>query len=52
LSCRSGAAGDRPEHLGFGVIANLTYEPPYLFARRMSTLDHLTRGRVGWEHRD
>jgi alkanesulfonate monooxygenase SsuD/methylene tetrahydromethanopterin reductase-like flavin-dependent oxidoreductase (luciferase family) len=36
------------EHIGFGVTANLTYEPPYLFARRMSTLDHLTRGRVGW----
>ena len=31
------------EHIGFGVTANLTYEPPYLFARRMSTLDHLTR---------
>ncbi|WP_341272810.1 NtaA/DmoA family FMN-dependent monooxygenase [Xylanimonas ulmi] len=25
-----------------------TYEPPFAFARRMSTLDHLTRGRVGW----
>jgi alkanesulfonate monooxygenase SsuD/methylene tetrahydromethanopterin reductase-like flavin-dependent oxidoreductase (luciferase family) len=36
------------EHVGFGVTANLTYEPPYLFARRMSTLDHLSRGRVGW----
>ncbi len=36
------------EHIGFGVTANLTYEPPYLFARRMSTLDHLTKGRVGW----
>ncbi len=36
------------EHLGFGVTCNLTYEPPYLFARRMSTLDHLTGGRVGW----
>src|SRR5579862_3873654 len=35
------------EHIGFGVTANLTYEPPYLFARRMSTLDHLTGGRVG-----
>ena len=35
-------------HLGFGVTANLLYEAPYLFARRMSTLDHLTRGRVGW----
>src|SRR5437016_9551392 len=36
------------EHIGFGVTANLTYEPPYLFARRMSTLDHLTKGRIGW----
>ncbi|CAH2895722.1 MAG: Coenzyme F420-dependent N5,N10-methylene tetrahydromethanopterin reductase and related flavin-dependent oxidoreductases [uncultured Paraburkholderia sp.] len=35
-------------HIGFGVTSNLTYEPPYLFARRMSTLDHLTKGRVGW----
>src|SRR3979490_1452971 len=38
------------EHIGFGVTANLTYEPPYLFARRMSTLDHLTGGRVGWNN--
>lgn len=36
------------QHLGFGITANLSFEPPYLFARRMSTLDHLTRGRVGW----
>ena len=35
-------------HLGFGVTANLSYEPAYVFARRMSTLDHLTRGRIGW----
>ena len=36
------------EHLGFGVTCNLSYETPALFARRMSTLDHLTDGRVGW----
>ncbi|BBF85139.1 coenzyme F420-dependent N5,N10-methylene tetrahydromethanopterin reductase [Aquitalea magnusonii] len=36
------------QHLGFGVTSNLSYEPPYLFARRMSTLDHLTAGRAGW----
>ena len=36
------------EHLGFGVTCSLTYEHPYPFARRMSTLDHLTKGRVGW----
>jgi len=35
-------------HLGFGVTAALTYEHPYTFARRMSTLDHLSDGRVGW----
>ena len=34
--------------LGFGITANLSYEAPYLFARRMSTLDHLTQGRIGW----
>jgi len=36
------------EHLGFGVTVNTSSEHPYVFARRMSTLDHLTRGRVGW----
>jgi FMN-dependent oxidoreductase (nitrilotriacetate monooxygenase family) len=36
------------EHLGFGVTCTLSYEPPYTLARRMSTLDHLTKGRVGW----
>lgn len=35
-------------HLGFGVTVNLSFEPPYNFARRMSTLDHLTDGRIGW----
>lgn len=36
------------EHLGFGVTCALTYEHPYTFARRLSTLDHLTHGRIGW----
>ncbi|MGC2414976.1 MAG: LLM class flavin-dependent oxidoreductase [Stellaceae bacterium] len=36
------------EHLGFGVTCTLSYEPPYPLARRMSTLDHLTKGRIGW----
>jgi FMN-dependent oxidoreductase (nitrilotriacetate monooxygenase family) len=35
-------------HLGFGVTAALTYEHPYTFARRISTLDHLSGGRIGW----
>jgi len=36
------------QNLGFGVTSNLSYEPPYPFARRISTLDHLTEGRIGW----
>ncbi len=36
------------EHLGFGITCSTTFEHPYTFARRMSTLDHLTKGRVGW----
>jgi len=36
------------EHLGFGITAGTAYEHPYPFARRMSTLDHLTNGRIGW----
>lgn len=36
------------EHLGFGVTANVSFEPPFLHARRYSTLDHLTGGRIGW----
>jgi FMN-dependent oxidoreductase (nitrilotriacetate monooxygenase family) len=34
--------------LGFGVTVSLAYEHPYALARRMTTLDHLTKGRVGW----
>jgi long-chain alkane monooxygenase len=36
------------KHLGFGITGNTTYETPYLLARRLSTLDHLTNGRVAW----
>ncbi|MHA3060121.1 LLM class flavin-dependent oxidoreductase [Acinetobacter sp. ANC 4636] len=36
------------EHLGFGLTVNLSYEHPYQLARRFASLDHLTRGRIGW----
>jgi alkanesulfonate monooxygenase SsuD/methylene tetrahydromethanopterin reductase-like flavin-dependent oxidoreductase (luciferase family) len=36
------------KHLGFGLTASLSFEHPYTFARRLSTLDHLTKGRAGW----
>jgi FMN-dependent oxidoreductase (nitrilotriacetate monooxygenase family) len=35
-------------NLGFGATFSTTYEPPFAFARRISTLDHLTKGRIGW----
>jgi FMN-dependent oxidoreductase (nitrilotriacetate monooxygenase family) len=36
------------ENLAFGVTGSIPYEPPFSFARRMSSLDHLTEGRIGW----
>lgn len=36
------------KHLGFGVTTSTAYEQPYTVARKYSTLDHLTKGRVGW----
>jgi long-chain alkane monooxygenase len=35
-------------HLGFGITVSSTYEQPYNLARKFATLDHLTKGRVGW----
>jgi FMN-dependent oxidoreductase (nitrilotriacetate monooxygenase family) len=40
--------GSRFRLTTFGVTCALTYEHPYPFARRASTLDHLTKGRFGW----
>jgi FMN-dependent oxidoreductase (nitrilotriacetate monooxygenase family) len=36
------------KHLGFGLTASFSFEHPFTFARRLSTLDHLTKGRAGW----
>ncbi|QJD87576.1 LLM class flavin-dependent oxidoreductase [Cohnella herbarum] len=36
------------KHLSFAVTVPTTYEQPYAHARRMTTLDHLTNGRIGW----
>ncbi|KAF2429082.1 alkanesulfonate monooxygenase [Tothia fuscella] len=32
----------------FGVTASTTYDKPYALARRFSTVDHLSDGRVAW----
>ncbi|WP_432013589.1 NtaA/DmoA family FMN-dependent monooxygenase [Streptomyces cucumeris] len=34
--------------LGFAFSANIIQDHPYAFARRLSTLDHLTKGRIAW----
>lgn len=36
------------KNLSFGITASTTYENPYSLARKFSTLDHVTNGRVGW----
>lgn len=36
------------ENLGFAYTGSILAEHPYNFARRASTLDHLTKGRVAW----
>ncbi|APT33353.1 pristinamycin IIA synthase subunit A [Methylobacterium phyllosphaerae] len=36
------------DHLGIGITASTSFEHPYTFARRLSTADHHTKGRIGW----
>lgn len=36
------------ERLGFAVTMSTTYYPPFLLTRMLSTLDHVTKGRIGW----
>jgi len=36
------------KRLGLAVTANIFQQPPYNFARQMSTLDHLSNGRLAW----
>jgi FMN-dependent oxidoreductase (nitrilotriacetate monooxygenase family) len=35
-------------HIGLIATASTTYNEPYNIARRFATLDHASRGRVGW----
>lgn len=36
------------KHLGVGVTLSITGNSPYLAYRRLSTLDYLSGGRIGW----
>ena len=36
------------KNIGFGITAGVFFEHPFPFARRLSSIDHLTKGRVSW----
>jgi len=36
------------EHVGFGATMSTSLYPPFLLARKMATLDHVTHGRIAW----
>ncbi|MEV8516088.1 LLM class flavin-dependent oxidoreductase [Dactylosporangium sp. NPDC051484] len=36
------------EHLGLAFTSNVLQQHPFQFARQMSTLDHISNGRVAW----
>ena len=36
------------EDIGLAFTSSIIQAPPFEFARRISTLDHVTKGRVGW----
>ncbi len=42
------AAAACTERVGLIPSVSTTYNPPYAFARRMASLDHISRGRAGW----
>ncbi|HEV7955690.1 MAG TPA: LLM class flavin-dependent oxidoreductase [Marisediminicola sp.] len=36
------------EHLGLAFTSSILQEHPFNFARKVSTLDHISNGRIGW----
>ena len=36
------------EHLGFAFTSSVVQDHPFSFARKMSTLDHASNGRIAW----
>jgi FMN-dependent oxidoreductase (nitrilotriacetate monooxygenase family) len=36
------------KHLGISITCSTSFYPPWMLARAFSTLDHLSRGRSGW----
>lgn len=42
------AMAQATEHLGFAYTSSILQAHPFTFARQISTLDHLTQGRIAW----
>ncbi len=36
------------DHIGFVFTSSILQDHPFTFARKISTLDHITGGRIGW----
>lgn len=36
------------QRLGLAVTMSTSFYPPFMLARKLSTLDHITNGRIGW----
>lgn len=36
------------KNLTFGITVSTSFESPFVLAKRFSTLDHMTDGRIGW----
>ena len=43
-----GALAVFTEHLGLALTSNVAQNHPFNFARQVSTLDHISRGRIAW----
>lgn len=39
---------DATEHLGIITTVSTTFTPPFMLARSMATMSHLSDGRIGW----
>lgn len=48
LSVLAGAIAYATRHLGIALTASILQEHPFHFARRISTLDHASKGRIAW----
>lgn len=36
------------KHIGLATTSNMMQNPPFNFARQLSTLDHISQGRIAW----